>query len=174
MAVYASYWITGVLVQPALKSVDSITTAFVFIFLFGGPLGEEIGWRGYAFPRLLEKRSFLSASLLLGVGWGVWHLPLFAFNTLHTGIPIGLYLIQVLGASILIGYVYKRTNGSLFLAMLMHSGINVSGIVFPIMQDYSLSKLPYVIMLVILWSVDCVLLKQETVKGKADALEKAC
>ena len=46
------------------------------LLVFSGPIGEEIGWRGFALPRLLEKYSALSASLILGSVWAIWHLPL--------------------------------------------------------------------------------------------------
>ena len=53
----------------------ALITVFVSTALFGGPLGEEIGWRGYALPQLLSRYSPLASSLILGLVWGAWHAP---------------------------------------------------------------------------------------------------
>src|SRR5574337_857223 len=49
----------------------------LFYLLTTGPLGEELGWRGFALPRLLKRFNPFVASLVLGAIWGVWHLPSF-------------------------------------------------------------------------------------------------
>lgn len=87
--------------------------------------GEEVGWRGYALPRLAERWGLGRASLLLGVVWAVWHLPLFLIaGTDTTGQSFPLYLIQVVALSVAIGWLYGNTRGSLLLVMLMHSAVN--------------------------------------------------
>jgi membrane protease YdiL (CAAX protease family) len=54
-----------------------VAAEFVRVLFLGGPLGEELGWRGFALPRLLARRSPFGASVLLGVVWGLWHAPLY-------------------------------------------------------------------------------------------------
>ncbi|HXZ03577.1 MAG TPA: type II CAAX endopeptidase family protein, partial [Ktedonobacteraceae bacterium] len=49
----------------------------LWTFVLGGPLEEELGWRGYAFPRMLARTNALVSSLMIGVVWGLWHTPLF-------------------------------------------------------------------------------------------------
>ena len=92
---------------------------------FWGQTGEEIGWRGYALPRLAERMGLGGGSVLLGVVWAVWHLPLFFLPaTTTTGQSFPLYLLQVTALSVAIAWLYARTGGSLLLVMLLHASIN--------------------------------------------------
>jgi len=95
--------------------------------IIGGPLGEEVGWRGYALPRLAERHGLAVASLLLGVVWAFWHLPLFF---LPGGDQLGQallpYVLRVIGMSVAIAWMWQHTDGSLLLCVLMHSAINQS------------------------------------------------
>jgi membrane protease YdiL (CAAX protease family) len=61
----------------ALSNPFIIAVIFVYIFFLGGPFQEEWGWRGYALNRLQARWNTLVSSLILGVLWGAWHLPLF-------------------------------------------------------------------------------------------------
>jgi len=90
-----------------------------------GQSGEETGWRGYALPRLASRLGLGGASVMLGIIWALWHLPLFFIagtDTADQSFP--LYLLQVTALSVAIAWLYANTNGSLFLTMLMHSAIN--------------------------------------------------
>jgi len=93
--------------------------------------GEEIGWRGYALPRLARHLGLAPASLLLGVIWASWHLPFFFIpGSDNSGQSFPVYLLAVTALSIPMAWLYWRTNGSLLLTMLMHSAINnTAGIV---------------------------------------------
>jgi len=94
--------------------------------------GEEIGWRGFALPTLAQRFGFAAASLLLGLIWAAWHLPLFFFPGADTrGQSFPLYLLQVTAMSIAIAWLYVRTNGSLLLTMLMHSAVNQTKDIVP-------------------------------------------
>ncbi|CAG0981007.1 hypothetical protein ANRL2_02439 [Anaerolineae bacterium] len=57
-----------------------VAVNFVLILLIGGPLGEEFGWRGFALPSLEARFRAPWDSLILGIIWTVWHLPLFLFS----------------------------------------------------------------------------------------------
>lgn len=97
-----------------------------------GAYPEEYGWRGYALPRLLEKYSPLSASLILGLIWGVWHLPLhFIEGTSQSAIPVWEYLVQTLALSVVYTWLHLRAGGSVFAASLFHAMGNITGAVFP-------------------------------------------
>ena len=87
--------------------------------------GEEIGWRGYALPRLAGRFGFARASLLLGLVWSAWHLPIFFLRGADKyGQSFPVWTLQVVALSVAITWLYAHTNGSLLLTMLMHSAVN--------------------------------------------------
>lgn len=93
--------------------------------VIGGQTGEEIGWRGYALPRLASRLGFGPAALLLGVIWASWHLPLFFFVDGDVrGQSFGVYVLQVTALSVAFAWLYLKTGGSLLLTMLLHAAVN--------------------------------------------------
>jgi membrane protease YdiL (CAAX protease family) len=96
----------------------------LFILLFIA-LAEEPGFRGFALQRMLGTRPALAASLIVGALATVWHLPLF----LNGSEPLIIIPIILAGA-VLLGWVYVNTNGSVLLAMLMHTSVNTAGMYF--------------------------------------------
>lgn len=97
--------------------------------LVRGPLGEELGWRGYLQLELNKRFSVLTSSLIVGLIWGVWHLPLW-FISGFQGIDLLLYIIYfmvgLVAFSVIIGYIFSR-GGNLFYAILLHLMLNFSG-----------------------------------------------
>jgi membrane protease YdiL (CAAX protease family) len=87
--------------------------------------GEEIGWRGYALPRLSAQIGLANAGIALGVIWASWHLPFFFFRgNDKTGQSFPVYLLGLTALSVAMAWLYWRTNGSLLLTMLMHAAVN--------------------------------------------------
>lgn len=87
--------------------------------------GEEIGWRGYALPRLSTHLGLPGASIVLGVIWACWHLPFFFISsTDKSGQSFPMYLLSVTALSVAMAWLYWRTKGSLLLTMLMHAAVN--------------------------------------------------
>jgi len=87
--------------------------------------GEEVGWRGYALPRLATRLGLARASLVLGVIWAVWHLPQFFIREGDTyGQSFFVFTFQVVALSVAMAWLYARTGGSLLLVMLMHAAVN--------------------------------------------------
>jgi len=94
--------------------------------------GEEIGWRGYALPRLAERFGLAHASLLLGVIWACWHLPQFYIAGADTnGQSFFIFLFEVVPMSVAMAWLYARTGGSLLLVMLLHAAVNNSKDIVP-------------------------------------------
>lgn len=105
----------------------------IVAIIFSTPMqaGEEIGWRGFALPRLAKRFGLRIASVILGVTWAAWHLPFFYFqNVDKSGQSFPVYLLSVTAISVAMAWLYWRTNSSLLMTMLMHSAVNnTTGIV---------------------------------------------
>jgi uncharacterized protein len=94
--------------------------------------GEEVGWRGYALPRLMARFGLARASVLLGLIWACWHLPQFFIREADTfGQSFFVYVLQVTALSVAMAWLWARTNGSLLLPMLMHAAVNNSKDIVP-------------------------------------------
>lgn len=91
--------------------------------------GEELGWRGFALPRLQNTQSALMASIILGAVWAFFHLPLFftqggGVGGSQAGMPALAFVIQVIASSILLTWLFNHTRGSVLLACLFHAATN--------------------------------------------------
>jgi membrane protease YdiL (CAAX protease family) len=111
----------------ASKSIQVGALTVLELVLFVLVVGEELGWRGYALPLLLEKRSAVTASLILGLLWGLWHLPTFVVpGTPQYGLPLAAFVLLTIEYSILMTWVFLHTLGSVLIATLFHGAINLS------------------------------------------------
>jgi membrane protease YdiL (CAAX protease family) len=111
-----------------------LAPVFFIMTIIGGPLGEELGWRGFALPYLQEKKSPLFASIIIGIIWGVWHLPqFFTPGTVHNTIAISYIPHFVLGEVALSGFmswILNSTQCSLLLGgLIFHNADNFWGTV---------------------------------------------
>lgn len=125
---------------PAALGVPVATAIAMVVFSIfpGSALGEEVGWRGYALPRLQQRRSALGAGLLVGVLTALWHLPLWLRGApTH---PLSLYApfaIQVVAYAVIYTWLYNGTGGSLLMAVLFHASTNapLTLVVLPLGAD---------------------------------------
>jgi membrane protease YdiL (CAAX protease family) len=90
------------------------------------PIGEEFGWRGFALPRLQKRFGALTASVILGVGWGVWHIPQFIMADILSPGTLAILVAFFVPGSILYTWVYNHTRGSMLIALLMHVGAHLN------------------------------------------------
>jgi len=93
--------------------------------LLGGPVFEEWGWRGFAQPRLQALYGPLPAALIVGLGWGAWHLPLF-FVPAWSSASLLFYLAMVTALSVLMSWGFNASGGWIVAAILMHFVYNAS------------------------------------------------
>ena len=104
-----------------------------FLLVLGGGQ-EEPGWRGFALPRMQERMGPLAASVVLGVLWGLWHVPVFVlvpgYNSAGDGvvsIAVSILVFTAVGAvgqSLLLTWLFNNTRGSVLLAVLAHASLN--------------------------------------------------
>jgi len=139
-----------------------------------GPLSEEIGWRGYALERLQTRWNALTSSLIVGVVWALWHLPLFMMvgtSQHELGDPFISFLIKITASSILYTWLYNNTKHSLWSAILLHwlytyaSLVVSSGITRSPLYNW-LECLPYVIIaivVVLIWKPQTLSRSQKTI-----------
>lgn len=112
-------------VSPALENLPLAAVNLGLILLLGGPLGEEFGWRGYAWFSLRSRHGWRIASLILGGVWGLWHLPLFFITgTVQHRVPALLFLASTIALSVVFGWLSERSQGSLLPALLLHASVN--------------------------------------------------
>src|SRR5829696_3617495 len=141
-------WYAVVILGP---TAFSLTVAALYALLGGAPLvlvpvflavlfltdglGEELAWRGFALPRLLTGHNALAASLILGVLWSAWHLPLVWTEgvPLHQQ-PVWLLFSDTLAKSVLFTWVFLHTRGSVLLAALLHATTNLF-VVSPVVAE---------------------------------------
>lgn len=97
-----------------------------FISFMSGPWSEEFGWRGFALDRIVSPLGTINGTVILGVAWGIWHLPLFFMpDTWHGQIGFGItglwmFIIRSVGLALLMTWVYLGTNRSILSGMFMH------------------------------------------------------
>lgn len=127
-----------------------------------GPLSEEIGWRGYALERLQTKWNALVSGLIVGLVWGLWHLPLFFMpgtSQREFAIPFGGFLAGMLALSILFTWLHNNTHGSIWTAIFFHwiytypAQVLASGVTHSALYNW-LEYLPYcllALLVVIIW-----------------------
>ena len=110
----------------ASSSIQIGTVSIVDFVIFVVVLGEELGWRGFALPHLLERRSALIASLVLGLLWSAWHLPTFFVpGTPQHGRSVLAFVVMTTIYSVLLCWLFLHTAGSVLLATLAHGSINL-------------------------------------------------
>lgn len=114
--------------NPVSISADQIPLValnFVLVLLVGGPLGEEFGWRGYMTPVLRSRMGWRPASVIIGLVWGAWHLPLFFLaGTPQSNMSVAVFMLNILAGGVVFGWLYERTRGSVLPAIVLHTSLN--------------------------------------------------
>ncbi len=158
---------TGYLLHGALPHLDAAgrylhnpltLIPFALKILIYGPLPEELGWRGYALDRLQRRHGALSSSLILGVVWSVWHLPMFfIYSSLMAEVfplwSLSFWLAMgpgILATSIIMTWIYNNTRRSILGAVLLHFMMNFTGEFLRLPGDLKSCQFIWIIVMAIL------------------------
>lgn len=158
-----SFWVL-ILFAPALMVITAIFVAqglgapegqwqdpsqlfltlpvFLYVLILGGPLGEEFGWRGFALPHLEQRIHPTAAVVLLGLVWGLWHLPLFwVEGTIQQQTPLTAFLAQTTVTSVIYGWLWNATR-SLPAVIAIHATTNTTVGLLPVLPEAAGSLIP--------------------------------
>jgi uncharacterized protein len=144
-----------------IRALPTVLALSVYMLIQVG-IGEEIGWRGYALPKLQSGYSALVSSVILGVIWALWHLPVF-FNpaTSYSNTPFWVFLVFLLPFPIVYTWIFNSTGGSVLMAMILHAVTNASiGPLWRATPEYSTAVSNtnvYLLQAVLLWVAAIVL-----------------
>ncbi|NTU57199.1 MAG: CPBP family intramembrane metalloprotease [Anaerolineales bacterium] len=122
-------WIAARITGASPLKPANTPSEFLWLLLYlliTGPLCEELGWRGFALPRLLDRFTPFTASLILGAIWGVWHLPSFFLSGMvQAGLSLPFFLLNAVLLSIFVTWVFQHTDGSVLITVLIHFTVNI-------------------------------------------------
>jgi membrane protease YdiL (CAAX protease family) len=120
-------WVAGRTVSPAIELLLQASVGVLFGLV--GATGEELGWRGLLVPELRKLASFRNTSLISGLIWGAWHLPLIVGASYHgQGTPLwynmACFMVAVVGMATILARL-RLSSGSIWPCALMHASHNV-------------------------------------------------
>jgi membrane protease YdiL (CAAX protease family) len=115
----------------SFQSAPSTIVPFLLVTLINGPIPEELGWRGYVLDQLQARWSALAASIILGVVWTIWHLPLFFFAGMKHDVGVQslwfwLFVLQTIPVTIIFTWIFNNTSRSTLGAILFHFMANLT------------------------------------------------
>lgn len=138
----------------ASVAVGAQLAVMAIVFLLGGPLQEEVGWRGFALPHLQRRLSPLPAAALLGAVHCLWHAPLFFTRDWDTArdrpIELVAYLAMTVSLSIVLAWLTNAADGSLVPAIIGHNGVNWAMAAATVLTGGAVGNVPAAIGLVTL------------------------
>lgn len=109
-----------------LPFIFLLTSAIPYMFLFGGPTAEEPGWRGFATPQMQKYFNPLVVGIIIGILWTLWHIPLYFTGDYAGGVEAAvLRFAWNVPLGVLFAWVYNKSNGNLFAALLLHTSNNL-------------------------------------------------
>lgn len=102
--------------------------SFFWYLLFNGPLNEEPGWRAFGITRLQHRFNPLTASIIVGIMWGLWHVPVHMMGLFPMGLQGAIIRIFSIPLAILFTWLFNHTRQSLLPVLILHASINTTSL----------------------------------------------
>ena len=139
MVGFVFYLVLGISARIALWKIAATMIALVPVnaflggIVFGvGPLGEEMGWRGFLQDRLRGRARSAVTAIIVGLVWAFWHFPAFRFADFRNGLSwpqfVMLYPISTILIAFTMAHLWRWSNGSLFIAVFFHAVLNTTAV----------------------------------------------
>ena len=144
----------------------------ILIGITSGPLGEELGWREYALNVFQQKHSPLKSSIVLGILWGFWHLPLWllsGFSGVDLILYIGGFMVGIIATSVIITFFYNKSR-NLTIAVWIHFWFNFLLGIFDVSTDIFLNLFLFVVFFYLLSAIIIVLIKRGEMTEKRNLI----
>ena len=148
-----SYELGPMPLQVILGAAAPYMIPVAVVFTIPNAVGEEIGWRTFALPRLSAWRGALVGTLVLGVFWGLWHIPAWIGQGLSLGFgPMAVRVLGLVATAFVFTWIYYGSGGSLVLVVLYHAAIASKNYLFPGLPTQTEEILLWVFVLVMIAS----------------------
>ena len=139
-------------------TVRMALVSFAWMVVRGGPVNEEIGWRGFLLPELLNRYNPFWASLILLPVWAGWHLPLWRLPGLpHQYWPFPYFLMLIAPITFLFTWLHLRSRGSVLIAILFHASINTTIHLLPLLPPRFPGLGPFAFWIAMTWVIVLIL-----------------
>lgn len=140
----SAFWLFQLAFVVSLENVSVISIILMFVFCYA----EEIGWRNYLLPLMLKKYSIVIASLIIGLLWGLWHLPVYLESSLPAFL---LFMLRIISLSFILSWLYVVSEQNLLVVAAFHFANNLSVTVLP--YDHSLFSSVFITIITLTFAI---------------------
>ena len=142
--------------------------AYLLLMIFLGGGQEEIGWRGYILPFLEEKFGLIIGSLILGIVWAIWHLPLwFIPGSSQVFLNFFAFMLSTIGYSYFFSWIIKASGNRLLSGLVAHGAANAFISLFPtLIMEHNVSQIRLWIYSLLVFNIGIIIVTIRTIKSR--------